>query len=285
MSIGEALREAQRRLAAVSESPRLDAELLLAELIGAGRAALLTREPQPLDAGVAVQFEALLRRRENGEPIAYLLGRQGFWTLDLQIAAGVLIPRPDTERLVEWALHIAAERPAQQAPDRLRVADLGTGSGAIALALARELPQAEVVATDRSGRALDLAASNARAHALGNVRFARGCWFEALQGGDRSRFDLILSNPPYIAAGDPHLPALRHEPAEALVAGAEGLDDLRRIIGAAPEWLAPGGWLLVEHGHDQGAAVRALFRAAGFEGVETRRDFGGRERVTGGRRA
>lgn len=283
MTLGEALRAASLRLAPVSDSPRLDAELLLAEQFGGARGALLARESAALDAAAASKFETLLKRREAGEPVAYLLGRKGFWTLDLQVSADVLIPRPETELLVEWVLEKLDATVPSRRDAAMRIADLGTGSGAIALALASELPASEVIATDLSPAALDLADRNARSNRLRNLSFVHGCWFGALERRCTPGLDLIVSNPPYVAVGDPHLPALRFEPIQALVAGADGLDDLRTIVGGAGSWLRPGGWLFVEHGHDQAAAVCRLFVAAGFVEVETRRDLGGQERATAGR--
>jgi len=217
----------------------------------------------------------LLARRVAGEPVAYLLGHRGFWTLDLAVSPATLIPRPETELLVELALaRLPADTP-------LAVADLGTGSGAIALALASERPQVDVTATDLSAAALDMARGNAARNGLARVRFVQGAWFAPLQG---MRFDLIASNPPYIASNDPHLQQgdLRHEPATALASGIDGLDDLRLIVADAGAHLLPGGWLLIEHGWDQGAAIRALFEHAGFEQVYTERDLEQRDRVTRG---
>jgi release factor glutamine methyltransferase len=272
MSIREMLTDAVRRLGVADA--RVDAELLLAHALGVSRASLYARPEEEPDAGVRETFLRLVDERSRGVPVAYLIGHREFWSLDLAVTPAVLVPRPDTERLVELAL---ARIPRGGEAD---VADLGTGSGAIALALASERPHARIVATDLSEAALDVARANARRLALTNVAFASGDWHAALQG----RFDLIVSNPPYIAADDPHLDGdLRHEPASALVAGADGLDALRRIVGGAAARLRPGGWLLVEHGFDQGDAVRRLFRESGFLDVETARDAGGRERVTLGR--
>ncbi|CAN5705082.1 peptide chain release factor N(5)-glutamine methyltransferase [soil metagenome] len=253
-----------------------DAELLLAYVLSREPAWLYAHGDAPLDAQAAERFEALRARREAGEPVAYLTGRRGFWTLDLEVTSDTLIPRAETERLVESAL-------TRIPPDAAtRIADLGTGSGAIALAIARDRPLAHVVATDCSDAALVVARRNAERSGIGNVEFRCGDWFAALAG---ERFDLIASNPPYIAEGDPHLVQgdLRHEPPPALVSGVDGLDDLRRIVRGAPAYLLPGGWLLLEHGHDQGAAVRALLTVAGFAQVQTARDLEARERITMGR--
>ncbi|MCX7061057.1 MAG: peptide chain release factor N(5)-glutamine methyltransferase [Gammaproteobacteria bacterium] len=266
---------AATELAAYSDSPRADAETLLAELLGSERSQFRLRHDDVLEAATVLRFASWIERRRNGEPVAYIVGRQGFWTLDLAVDTAVLIPRPDTETLVEWALALL---PADRAS---RVLDLGTGSGAIALALAAERSAARLLATDLSDAALDVARENARRHDIGTVDFRRGAWFQALAPDD-GPFDLIVSNPPYIAEGDAHLAALRYEPRLALTAGVDGLDALREIVRDAPRYLAAGGWLLLEHGHDQGDAVQRLLDAAGFAAIESRRDFGGNVRVTGG---
>ena len=254
---------------------RHEAELLLLHVLGKPRSWLFAHATDPVEAGDAADFHALLARRVAGEPVAYLLGHRGFWTLDLAVSPATLIPRPETELLVELAL---ARLPVDTA---LAVADLGTGSGAIALALASERPQVDVTATDLSAAALDVARGNAARNGLARVRFVQGAWFAPLQG---MRFDLIASNPPYIASNDPHLQQgdLRHEPATALASGIDGLDDIRLIVAGAGAHLLPGGWLLIEHGWDQGAAIRALFEHAGFEQVHTERDLEQRDRVTRG---
>jgi len=264
------LREAAARIG------REDAEPLLVHALRVDRAWLFAHAGDVVVAADADRYRALVARREAGEPVAYLTGHRGFWTLDLQVTADTLIPRPETELLVELAL-------ARLDPDRpARVADLGTGSGAIALAIASERPLAAVVATDVAKATLAVAVSNARANGVGNVWFRRGDWCQAL---GRDRFDLVASNPPYIADGDPHLARgdLRHEPARALSSGGDGLDAIRAIVAAAPAHLVRGGWLLLEHGLEQGAAVRALLEQAGFVQVETARDLEQRDRVTLGR--
>jgi release factor glutamine methyltransferase len=254
-----------------------DAELLLLHALGQrGRAWLFAHGGDAMPAQAVARFEALVLRRERGEPVAYLLGHRGFWTLELRTTPAVLIPRPETELLVEQALlRIPPERTA-------RVADLGTGSGAIALALASERRCAHVVATDASPDALELAAANAGAHGIGNVEFRRGDWWSPLAG---ERFDLVASNPPYIAASDPHLSQgdLRFEPQAALASGADGLDAIRAIAAGAPAHLHPGGWLLLEHGWEQGVAVRALLHQAGLIDIATHRDLERRDRITLGR--
>lgn len=255
-----------------------DAELLLAHALERPRSWLFAHAGDVVDHVAATRFRDLLKRRGAGEPVAYLLGSRGFWTLELAVTPATLIPRPDTELLVELALERMPPGVAMQ------VADLGTGSGAIALALAAERPRAAVIATDASAGALAVARDNAVRHRIGNVAFRQGDWCVPLAG---ERFDLIASNPPYIAEGDPHLAQgdLRYEPAAALASGVDGLDAIRRIVDAAPAHLRPGGWLLLEHGLDQGAAVRALLEAGGLREVATARDLEGRERVTFGRRA
>ncbi|PJL73795.1 protein-(glutamine-N5) methyltransferase, release factor-specific [Stenotrophomonas maltophilia] len=258
---------------------RHEAELLLLHVLDRPRSWLFAHATDPLAAVDQATFEALLARRVAGEPVAYLIGRRGFWTLDLEVDPATLIPRPETELLVELALE---RLPPDQA---LQLADLGTGSGAIALALASERPRAQVLATDASTGALAVAARNAARHELGNVRFAEGGhdWYAPLQG---VRFDLIASNPPYIASDDPHLEQgdLRFEPSTALASGMDGLDDIRRIVDGGQAHLRPGGWLLIEHGWEQGAAIRALFEATGFVEVQTVQDLEQRDRITLGRR-
>jgi len=263
---------AQQRLQTVSDSPRLDADLLMQHLTGWSRAQQLTRLQEPLSAGDIAQFDQLVARRARGVPVAYLTGERGFWTLNLKVTPEVLVPRPETELLVQWALDVMEK---VHAP---RIADLGTGSGAIALALASERADAQIEAVDLSDAALSVARDNAQALGLQRVRFLGGNWLEPLAG----RYQLLVSNPPYIAAVDEHLAALRHEPLMALTDGADGLNALREIIAGAPAVLDDGGWLLVEHGYDQGEAVRRLFADAGFTQIETRRDYAEHDRVTGG---
>ena len=269
------VRDLLQRASAMIE--RVDAEWLLAHALDRPPGWLWAHADDAVEAAARERFEALLARRAAGEPVAYLTGTQGFWSLDLRVTPATLIPRPETERLVELALaRLPADAPC-------RVADLGTGSGAIALAIARERPMAAVVATDASKAALAVAVSNAQRNGIDNAWFRRGDWCEAL---GRDRFDLIASNPPYIALGDPHLDQgdLRHEPPDALASGDDGLDAIRRIVRDAPAHLAPAGWLLLEHGWDQGQAVRALMAAAGFVEVGTEPDLEGRDRVSLGRR-
>jgi release factor glutamine methyltransferase len=263
------LREARERI------DEVDARVLLAHALERSSAWLFAHGDDTIEAVALHRFETLLARRAQGEPVAYLTGRRAFWSFDLRVSADTLIPRPETELLVELALERLHARTAS------RVADLGTGSGAIALALAYERPQAQVVAVDVSPGALDIARANARELGLHNLEFRLGDWLQPLAG---EHFDLIASNPPYIADTDPHLDALRYEPAPALSSGADGLDAIRIIASEAPAHLRNGGWLLLEHGWNQGDAVRALLQAAGFDSVETRRDLEHRDRVTLGRR-
>lgn len=255
---------------------RADAELLLLHVLKKPHSWLFTHAEDVLAADVQTAYEVLLDRRAAGEPVAYLTGRRGFWTLDLEVTPATLIPRPETELLVELAL--------QRLPPGFSgsVADLGTGSGAIALAIASERPRAQVVATDASVAALDVARRNAARHAIDNVSFLHGNWLAPLL--DR-RFALIVSNPPYIEAADPHLTRgdLRFEPACALASGSDGLDDIRRIVGSARSHLEPGGWLLFEHGWNQGAAARGLLQDAGYADVFTAPDLEQRDRASGGR--
>jgi release factor glutamine methyltransferase len=254
---------------------RIDAQLLLLHVLGragADRAWLIAHDDDGMAPGDQALFLDLCRRRLDGEPVAYLTGAKEFFGLSLQVDARVLVPRPDTETLVEWALEILRHR---QSP---RVIDLGTGSGAIALAIQSARPDVQVEAVDRSADALVVAAANAQRLGL-PVAFRQASWLEGA-----GRYELIVSNPPYVRADDPHLPSLLHEPREALAAGADGLDDLRAIAAAAPAHLAPGGWLLLEHGWDQAAAVRGLLAAAGFGETTSRRDLAGIERCSGGRR-
>ncbi|QXH46188.1 peptide chain release factor N(5)-glutamine methyltransferase [Pseudomonas xanthosomatis] len=265
------------RNAQLPESPseRLDAELLLAAALGKSRSYLHTWPERIVSSEAAETYAGYLARRRAGEPVAYILGQQGFWKLDLEVAPHTLIPRPDTELLVETALELVPAKPA-------RVLDLGTGTGAIALALASECPAWQVTALDRVEEAVALAERNRQRLGLGNVQVRTSHWYSALAG---ERFDLILSNPPYIRAADPHLVEgdVRFEPSSALVAGEDGLDDLRLIVAQAPQHLLPGGWLLLEHGYDQAAQVRELLVAAGFAEVASRIDLGGHERISLGR--
>lgn len=263
--------------AARASSEPAEAELLLAHVLGRPRSWLYAHGDATVPESQSARFDHLIERRRAGEPVAYLVGRRGFHDIELTVSPATLIPRAETELLVDLAL---ARLPSARA---CAVADLGTGSGAVALALAKQRPRARVLATDASAAALEVAAANARELALDNVGFALGDWYQPLAG---ARFDLIASNPPYIAAADPHLGRgdLRYEPAAALASGPDGLEAIRVIAAGAATHLVAGGWLLVEHGLDQGAAVRELFAAAGLQAVTTDRDLEGRDRVTAGRR-
>lgn len=251
----------------------LENRILLGHALGLSRVALITESQRELTPEEVARVEALVARRVAGEPVAYIVGTREFYGLPFQVSPAVLIPRPETEHLVELAL--------ERMPPRARVLDMGTGSGAIAVALAHTRPDAQVTALDRSPEALAVARANAAANGA-PVRFLQSDWFSAL--ADDERFDVIASNPPYVAAGDPHLAQgdLRFEPTGALTDEADGLQALRTIAAGAPAHLAPGGWLLMEHGYDQGAAVRQLLQRD-FDQVQSWRDLAGIERVTGGR--
>lgn len=267
LTVAQALHAA--RVAGVN---RLDANMMLMALLKQGRSWLLAHDQDPLPASIIPTFEQWVTRRSQGEPLAYLLGDKEFFGLNLAVNPDVLIPRPDTEILVEWALDLI---PTNQS---WRVLDLGTGSGAIALAIQHQRPKAEVVAVDASAGALSTAQHNALQLKL-PVQFLLGSWLAPVQG---QTFDLIVSNPPYIAEGDDHLAALTHEPITALTAGPDGLDDIRQIIRDAKSNLKPGGWLLLEHGYDQAQAVSQLLTQAGYAQVQTRKDLGDQNRCTGG---
>ena len=273
LTLGAALDTATRLLASASPTPRLDAEVLLAETSGATRAEMIACPGRMLAAPACAAFARLLARRRQGEPAAYLTGRREFWSLELRVTPATLIPRPETELLVERAL----ARIPDDAP--LRAADLGTGSGAVALALARERPALRVIATDSSADALAVAGANAARLGIGNVEFRQGDWFAPLAA---ERFAVIVSNPPYVRSDDPQLREgeLRFEPRTALDGGPDGLDAIRRLVRDVPSHLPPGGWLLLEHGFDQGEPVRALLHQHSYDRVHTWRDLAGHERVT-----
>ena len=273
MTLDQAVHQA---VTGASGLERLDAGMLLLFALGRDpheRAWLLAHGTDELPAPVLQHFQSLCEQRRNAMPLAYLLGRTEFYGLPLSITPKVLDPRDDTETLVDWALSLM---PVQAA---LEVVDLGTGSGAIALALQHERPAAQIWAVDQSPEALAVAQRNAQALQL-TLRCLQGNWLSTMPADQR--FDLIVSNPPYLAAHDPHLPGLRHEPRQALVSGEDGLDDIRTLIHQAPAHLKPGGWLLLEHGHDQSQAVQALLRQAGFDQVQSRPDLAGISRCTGG---
>jgi release factor glutamine methyltransferase len=255
---------------------RVDAEVLLVYALKKPRSWLIAHADDSLSVEDASAYNALVERREKGEPVAYITGRRGFWSLDLEVTPATLIPRPETELLVELALErLPPDKPA-------RVLDLGTGSGAIALAIASERPQVRVVATDASQDALAVAQRNAHRHNIANTDFLHGDWYAPLND---QHFDVIVSNPPYIESDDPHLMQgdLRHEPVTALASGVDGLDDIRRIAREAPAHLVQGGWLMFEHGWNQGHAARLLLCSLGFVDVFTAQDMEQRDRVTVGK--
>lgn len=281
MTLQALLTQARRRLADTLELPadeaRIEVQALLRHALGdKSRAWLIAHAERTLTANEQLHFDSLLHRRLQGEPIAYILGRREFYGLEFLITSDVLIPRPDTETLVEAALQ---RIPRHQ---RRRILDLGTGSGAIAIAIAANRPESVVFATDRSEAALAVALGNARRLAANNVRLLHSDWFSALAG---EVFDIIVSNPPYIAAADPHLEQgdLRYEPHSALASGPDGLDDIRRIAASAPAYLAQDGWLLLEHGYDQAEAVAGLLEDAGFTEIGHAADLAGIQRVTLGK--
>ena len=300
-SIGQALMALQSQ-----GLDRLDAQLLLLHVLDVAptqRGWLMAHDTDLLPAASLPRLQTLAGRRAQGEPLAYLTGSKSFYGLNLRISPDVLVPRPDTETLVDWALEVLPRQ--QPAPPQMAtgcrlpanaalaspgsgaapsyVLDLGTGSGAIALALKATQSALHLWATDMSLAALQIAQTNAQRLGL-QVQFAQGAWLAALPP-DAPLFDCIVSNPPYIATGDTHLPALRFEPAQALTSGADGLDDLRQITHQAPAHLLPGGWLLLEHGYDQAAAVQQLLTQQGFTTVQSRHDLAGLARCSGGQKS
>ena len=274
-SVAELLQWGRQRLAD-SDEAQTDTQVLLCHVLEKDRAWLFAWSDREIATDSASRYRELIEQRANGMPVAYLTGRRGFWSLQLGVDQHTLIPRPETEHLVELAL----ERIPAKA--NWRIADLGTGTGAIALAVAKERPGCHIIATDKSATALQVAEENARLNRISNVTFKQGDWLAAVTG--EPPFEMILSNPPYIKEDDPHLQQgdVRFDPDSALHAGAEGLDDLQQIIEQALPHLKPGGWLLLEHGYDQEAAVQALLRQAGYEQVEDYRDLAGQPRVAVG---
>jgi release factor glutamine methyltransferase len=270
-SIEDALRRAAAKIRSRSDSPRLDAEILLAKVLGIARAALIARSAQPLQQREESAFEALVARRLSGTPVAYLTESREFWSMPLHVSPAVLVPRPETEILVEQLLELAPPDPARS------LLDLGTGSGAIALAIATERPNWKLTGSDVSPEALGVAQRNSTDLKIANVEWLPGSWFDAVPG---KRFDFIVSNPPYVAAGDPLLIDLSAEPMLALSPGATGLEALQQIIAQAPAHLLAGGWLLLEHGHDQATAVQQLLRGHGFDSIRTCLDLSGNTRIT-----
>ena len=276
-TIGSIIAEAEAKLVR-SGSARLDAELLLARLLGASRAHLYAYPERPLPVRAVMRYRRVIDERARGVPLAYLAGSQGFWSFEITVNPNTLIPRPETEHLVETALALIHTHGLRT------VADLGTGSGAVALALKREVPALEVFATDISPQALVVARRNARALGLSGIQLLRGDWYRALP---ERRFDLIVSNPPYVASDDPRLQAgeIRFEPLIALDGGGDGLEAIRSVIAGARGPLHAGGWLAIEHGAEQGKPIETLFRAHGFRSVACVRDYAGHERVSVGRLA
>ena len=277
--IDELLCHAKAQLVA-SDSPQLDSEILLSFVLKKPRSYIRAYPEYEPDKNISDEFTRLISRRAAGEPVAYLTGERDFWSLTLNVSPDTLIPRPDTELLVETTLAMFAgikNRP-------IHIADLGTGSGAIALALASECPHCQITATDLSVAALNIANSNAEKYQFRNITFIHSNWCSAF--ADTQRFDIIVSNPPYIPENDPHMQSaeLGCEPAFALTSGKDGLNAIRQITQQAKEFLNPGGYLLIEHGYDQGKAVQALFREHAYSGIETRQDLGGQERVCLGRK-
>ncbi len=271
MNISEALKWAQQQIH--SDTARLDAEVLLCHLLGVGRVYLFTHDDMDLGEQLEM-FQRMVERRRKGEPIAHITGVREFWSLPLKVTAATLVPRPDTETLVEWCLSL-------ELPKYARVLDLGTGTGAIACAIASERPQWSLVATDKSPQALEVARFNQKQFSLHNLAIIQSDWFDALS---EEKFDLIVSNPPYIAEDDKHLSVgdVRFEPRSALVSGSDGLDDILIISSDARDHFKGSGWLAMEHGYDQGEAVCRILQDAGYQEVKTIRDLADQDRITVG---
>lgn len=275
LTIEQIIRQSSQLLAPVSESAKLDVELLLAKSLGKDRTYLFTWSDKSVSSEDKSIFEVMFDRRMKGEPIAYILGQQEFWDLTLNTAQHTLIPRADTETLIEWGLELS-----ETLPEQAKVIDLGTGTGAIALALAKENPSWQVQAVDLIPQAVELAKQNAEINNLNRVKVYQSSWFDQVDG----EFDLIVSNPPYIDPGDEHLSQgdVRFEPKSALVADNNGLADLELIADQARQYLVNGGWLLMEHGYDQREQLQAILTQLGYQQVTTRIDLGGNPRITGG---
>jgi len=274
LAVKQAIERAARQLLPHVDAARLEAEILLGHLLGKSRAWLIAWSDTGLSEQQLSRYHDLVEKRIQGTPIAHLTTEREFWSLPLKITADTLIPRADTELLVETCLEL------HLAEHSITVADLGTGSGALALAIASERPAWSILATDRSRQALDVAIHNAAALQIDNIQLLRGDWFEALPAN--TRVEVLLSNPPYIPEDDPHLQQgdLRFEPRSALASGADGLDAIRLIISQASAYLKPGGYLLLEHGYDQGSAVRQLMHQSALGEIDTHTDLAGHERVT-----
>jgi release factor glutamine methyltransferase len=270
-TVAETLRTAARTLAKHSESPQLDAEVLLSIALGVSRSTLIVRGSDPMSADALLAYQELIEQRIEGVPVAYLTGRREFWSLPLKITPAVLVPRHETETLVELALKVIPKT------EEHLVLDLGTGSGAVALAIASERPRARVTGVDISPAALGVARDNARALALPNVTWRLGSWFDAVRG---ERFDVVVANPPYVAAGDRALETLAAEPALALCGGPTGLEALEAIVDGAAAHLKSDGWLLLEHGSAQDRDVALMLERRDFHGVRSHEDYSGRPRVT-----
>lgn len=275
LSIEQIIRQFSQQLAVNSDTARLDVELLLARSLNKDRTYLFTWCDKLVTEQEEETFKELFSRRIKGEPIAYILGQQAFWDLDLKTAEHTLIPRADTETLIEWVLELAEELPSQA-----KVIDLGTGTGAIALSLANEFQSWNIQGIDLIPQAVELAQQNAKLNQLERVQFFQSSWFDNVEG----QFDLIVSNPPYIDPEDEHLDQgdVRFEPRSALIAENKGLADLELIVEQGRRYLSSGGWLLMEHGYDQQEAVQAMFIQLGYQQVETKSDLGGNPRITGG---
>lgn len=276
MTLNDAIVAATAQLNNSSPTPALDAQVLLAHSLGQDRTYVIAHARDELDPGTQKRFDQLVADRLDGTPVAYLTGQQEFWSLPIMVTADTLIPRPETEILVELALEKIPE------DEKFIVADIGTGSGAIAIAIASERKHSSVIASDSSTKAIEVARRNANQLALGNVEFVEGTAFDPFAG---KKFNLVVSNPPYVAEKDPHLSRgdVRFEPRSALAAGPDGLDVIKQIVERAKDYLVPQGWLMIEHGYDQESAVEKLFERAGFEEIECYRDLAGQPRVTIGR--
>lgn len=273
MIISELLAEASRLLTASSDSPRLDAEILLCHLLDKDRAYLIAWPEKELEPDLAETYQQYLQRRLKGEPIAYITGHKEFWSLNLNVSPDTLIPRPETEHLVEYIIeHFPADKP-------IRLVDLGTGSGAIALAIASERPRWSILATDQSPEALQIARQNTMQLKLDSVEFRPGRWFQPLEN---ELFDIIVSNPPYIAERDEHLSLgdVRFEPVSALASGPDGLDDIRQIADQARQHLKPGGLLIIEHGYDQKQKIFDIFTSMGYLKISQLDDIARKPRIT-----